>query len=124
MNSGRNFENAIAYLHGRIEKEIEGFAQSLGVPTEILTSRLADLLRASGARGENQMSLVRLPSQQHQRPTTREVESVGHARDGLQKASSSKGGITPKGRRRLAALMKKRWRSARKNGKSVLPKAA
>jgi hypothetical protein len=120
MHGRASLENAISYIHGRIEKEIEGFAQTLGIPTEILATRLAELLHPSGQRSEDTMSLVRLSPQQRQSPATRKMEMDGDARDGLRETSSYKrrknGGITAKGKRRLSMLMKKRWRDARRKG--------
>lgn len=40
----KNFEVSIAYIHGRLEAQIEAFAQSLGIPARFLTNRLGTLL--------------------------------------------------------------------------------
>jgi hypothetical protein len=55
-----NFEIQIAYIHGRIEAQIEGFAASLGVSAAELAGRLGELLL--GAQGGERLGVDdRLP---------------------------------------------------------------
>lgn len=48
MNRGKNLENAIAYIHGRLVAELENFANSLQITSQELTTRLGTLLLAEG----------------------------------------------------------------------------
>jgi hypothetical protein len=72
-----SFENRIAYIHGRLDQQIQGYAESLGIPTELLAERLATLLRPSGSWSEDQVSSLRLPTEE--RPTVGKVEGTGDA---------------------------------------------
>lgn len=49
----------IAYIHGRIDQQIEIYAQSLGIPAAVLAERLATLLHPSGARSTSSVSPLR-----------------------------------------------------------------
>lgn len=83
---GRNeraIETSIAYIHGRVEAQLEGFAASLGILPFELTSRVASLL-LFGSGGEISRNQDHLPkmrgkaSKIHQ--TTRPVEVARGAR--------------------------------------------
>ena len=44
MKYGKSFEIQLAYIHGRIESQLEAFAASLGIAPKELAVRLAGLL--------------------------------------------------------------------------------
>jgi len=44
INENESLAVQIAYIHGRIEAQLEAFAQSLGLPTADLTGRMGSLL--------------------------------------------------------------------------------
>jgi hypothetical protein len=48
----RDEEKALAYLHGRLEAQLEAFATSWGIPITELTARLATLLLTTASRRE------------------------------------------------------------------------
>lgn len=54
---------ATAYIHGRVEAQLEGFAASLGIPTRQLTERVGQLL--IGTEGRSALGLQ--PSVRHMR---------------------------------------------------------
>jgi hypothetical protein len=49
VNYDKHIDTAVAYLHGRIEAQLEAFAVSIGTSAADLTSRVATLLLAQGA---------------------------------------------------------------------------
>ena len=59
-------EVKVAYLHGRLEAEIERFASSMGISPLELTERLVELLLPQGKRSGH-----RLPVLQHDSPARR-----------------------------------------------------
>ncbi len=52
-NAKKDYTPQIAYIHGRIEAQLEGFAASLGVPPVELTRRVGELLAGSMAGRES-----------------------------------------------------------------------
>jgi hypothetical protein len=50
----------IAYIHGRVERELEAFANSLAIPAVELTQRLGRLLLGEGSGFEDSLPHVRL----------------------------------------------------------------
>lgn len=97
-----SFENSIAYLHGRIEAQLEAFAGSLGVPPSELTSRVAALLLAlpSGSllRTEDNMPSLR-------RKTTRAYKK----RLSKVEVASRPSGPAPPVRKRRTSSIKSYW---------------
>jgi hypothetical protein len=61
-----------AYIHGRIERELEAFASSLAIPAMELTQRVGRLLLGEGPRVENHLPHVRLEA----RPESRALATL------------------------------------------------
>jgi hypothetical protein len=68
----------IAYVHGRIDKELETFAASLGVQASYLSERIAALLLSQGQRMESPLSSMRLEALSS-RQSVESVEGTLHA---------------------------------------------
>lgn len=60
LSDDQQFREAIAYLHGRIERELEAFADSVSFPKVVVTRRLGALLLGFRQGDENRLS--HLPS--------------------------------------------------------------
>jgi hypothetical protein len=67
-NHGTGFDEAIAYIHGRLEIQIEQFSASLGIQSIVLAERLADLLSPARQRNIHSVSIVRSSSTGHGTP--------------------------------------------------------
>jgi hypothetical protein len=102
--NSKSLENAIAYIHGRVEKEIEGFAISLGIPAQLLAQRVAELLHPSGSRDSHPMPLLRRKARQLTGSAVGEMEVVGGARDDMRTPPTAK-------KRRMTTKTDKRWRN-------------
>lgn len=86
----RNYESQIAYIHGRIEHEIEGFANSLGIPTLVLTERLAELLHARRSGVEDSMPGLREISSKRSEKLGKTLEVAERTHLGSQAIKSPK----------------------------------
>jgi hypothetical protein len=118
MKRGTNGEvvasaEAIAYLHGRIDKEIELFAaSSLHCTATELAERLGSLLLGAGIRVEHNVSALR-------EETTGGSSTV--AEMALASGSHSKSsGMSEDTRKRLSDLAKKRWADMTPNKRTRL----
>lgn len=80
----------IAYIHGRIEREIEAFAASLALPAVALTSRLGALLLGLDERDAHRLPDVSMDARQGGRVLA-EVESAGQSHGGV---AQSRGQLT------------------------------
>lgn len=58
-NGSKTLDVSIAYIHGRLDQQVEAYAQDLGIPSNELASRLASLLHAEGQRTQHNVSALR-----------------------------------------------------------------
>jgi hypothetical protein len=95
---------AIAYLHGRIDKEIEIFAAtSVHVNAGELAERLGELLLAARVRIENHLSTLRESTTQGDKTlATVEMVSGPHS-------ITSRKGMTDEAKEKLRKIAKARW---------------
>src|SRR6185312_8614684 len=85
----RGIEVIVAYIHGRVEAQIEGFSNNLGIPTSELTTRVATLLLGMPSRSlEDRMSKV-------PRKTSKAYKTMGS----VEVASGSRGNTSRKGKK-------------------------
>jgi hypothetical protein len=76
-----NDEVQVAYLHGRIEAEIERFASSMGISPLELTERLVELLLPPGKRAGNRLPVLQSNSPARRSPVAKvEVAVEPHGR--------------------------------------------
>jgi hypothetical protein len=64
----------ISFIHGRIDAQIEGFAESMAIPKQLLAQRLAELLYPEGMGAGNRMSQMRLATKERN-SSTQKVEA-------------------------------------------------
>jgi hypothetical protein len=95
---------AIAYLHGRIDKEIELLAAStLHCTSTELAERLGSLLLGQGIRVEHNLPPLReAPARASQTVATLEMVSGPHSKP-------SRRGMSPENRKRISNIAKQRW---------------
>lgn len=95
----------IAYLHGRIDKEIELASASLYCTSGELAEKLGSLLLGAGLRVEHNLSTLRedsTPSTGSETVATLALASSSHSK-------SSRKGMNAETRKKLSKLAKQRW---------------
>jgi hypothetical protein len=104
---------AIAYLHGRIDKEIELFAASTVHCTAAeLTERLGTLLLATGLRPGNQMSTLRGEAADNSETmATLALGSGSHSEAQGNIPKKRVKGLSAETKKRLSKIAKARWAS-------------
>jgi hypothetical protein len=118
---------SLAYIHGRIDSQIDGYAASIGVPATALAARLAALL--SPAREGSFDNLPLLPSgPAEDRGAVESMEMVVAAHGGTAPhsggSSTSQTGqgevakkhFSPEGLKAISEATKRRWAKAKKAG--------
>ena len=139
-------ETIIAYIHGRIDKEIEIFAASIGLQQEYLRARLSPLIFPMGKGLESNLSNLRsAASQRDSAMESVEGSSTTHRHRSQRRASSSTASrkaakskvakklssiakwwaqFTPEERKKIAAQRKRKWSPEAKAKWSRKAKAA
>jgi hypothetical protein len=116
----RKIEIGAAYLHGRIEAQLEIYATSMGVPSFELTNRVAALL-LTGSQGSTENSMPDMRGEATEtRQALRKMEMAGRPSKGRPRKTGPRGywaKMTPlerksEMRRRYAVRLAKRKKEA------------
>lgn len=113
MKKGSEDESIIAYVHGRIDKELETFASSLGVQTSYLSTRIGALLLTSRTGMESNLPSLR-PATSKERSPLESVERIEHARHASTWRKSAKRKSSSKAPKNKVASKKKPLSSIKK----------
>lgn len=110
MNHEDEFSAQIAYIHGRIEAQIEAFANACGLPARQLASRVGELLLSAPGREvlgpeDRVPELPRKAGKRRKAVAAVEVAERPHGKPRL----------SPEGAAKLRRMMKRRWRTVWKH---------
>lgn len=112
-NGRIDIDSVIAYIHGRIEKEIESFAASIGIPSVTLAARVAALLSPEREGHFHNVSVMRVETSTN----SRAVEPLALA-DGTHGNETQHGIISSTSKVAKGNVGSNRW----KNHKKLTPK--
>lgn len=89
----KQFEIISAYIHGRIEAQIEAFAETLNIPKSQLTNRLGTLLLSNPQpRDENSMRILRRKTAKTHKPVRKVAVDSNARKNSTRKTASRKVG--------------------------------
>lgn len=101
-HGSNDLEKSLAYLHGRIEREIEQYVLAVGVPFSLAATRVAELLHPMGPQwSAREMPSLRLGAGARG-DAVAEVESFGHSSHGAGDVQGSDQTGNVQGHRRKA----------------------